>query len=313
MRNRGLRGHIAESNFTLLAAAIVATALWVAGGGTGTTGLAGLLLTGVTAYALVELNNANALLRIRSRMVSATYLVLMGALAPLHAYTPQMWVPLLVLAAYHLLFRTYQSHSAEVCAFHAFLCIALCATIFPHILFFVPFYWLAMIVQLRSFSPRTFMASLLGLALPLFLLEAANFYLTRPLSAPRLWHLLGQFPHPQYSALTEQQLVNLGTVCFLAIAAILHFRHTKFNDKIRTRMFFYVLIVQEWLIAGFLIAQPQHYEPLFRLLILNSTPLVAHHLALTEGRWGTVYFYFSVTLLLALTVYNLWGPFPLFS
>ena len=306
MKSKGVRQKIAESNLTLLGAILIAILAWMAKGSVTSAEWIGLLATGITAYVLMEFNNSNALIRIRSRMISSVYLVLMAALTSLHSYSVNALPPLCVLSAYFLLFKTYQNSHPESLVFHAFLFIGLGSLIFPQILLFTPFYLLAMIVQLRSLNLRSFAAAIMGTVLPFALIEAYMFYCAQPLYTPAFIRTLTCFPPPDYSVLSEHQMVSVGVVAFLAISAMLHFRYTKFNDKIRTRMFLYMLTVQELLIIAFLVAQPQHFDPLFRLLVMNSSPLIAHHLALTQRRWGTCYFYFALLLILTLAIYNLW-------
>lgn len=306
MRSKGLRRKIAESNLTLLGATLIAIFAWMAKGNVALPEWLGFLATAITAYVFVEFNNSNALIRIRSRMISSVYLVLMAALTGLHSYSANALLPLCVLLAYFLLFKTYQNSHPESFVFHAFLFIGLSSLIFPQILLFTPFYLIAMVVHLRSLNLRSLAAAIMGIVLPFALIEAYKFYFAQPLYTPGFIKVLTSFSPPDYSRLSEHQMVSAGVVVFLAISAMLHFRYTKFNDKIRTRMFLYVLTVQEFLIMAFLVAQPQHFDPLFRLLVMNSSPLIAHHLALTQGRWGTCFFYFALILILVLVIYNLW-------
>lgn len=307
MRRKGLRYQIGESDFTLLGAGLVCATLWTWGGVSTELGV-GFLLVGLTAFVLVDFNNSNALLRVRSRMVSSVYLVLMGVLSWLHAFQPDALLPLCVLGCYYLLFRTYQSRAPQGYAFHAFLCIGLGTLIFPRLLLFVPFYWLAMLVQLRSLTLRSFTASLLGLALPLWLVDGYHFVMAEPLLVAPMWHELSHFSAPDFAALTPAHRLSAAVVGYTALAAVVHFRHTRFNDKIRTRMLFYVLMMQVLLQAVFMALQPQQFEPVFRLFVLTSSPLIAHHLTLATGRWGTFHFYFVVVLFAALAVLLLWPP-----
>ena len=57
--------------------------------------------------------------------------------------------------------------------------------------------------------------------------------------------------------------------------------------------------------------QPQQFDPLFRLLIFNSSALIAHYYTLARGRFIDFWFVLTLVLLVALGVFNnilAWNP-----
>lgn len=85
MDDRGLRYRIITSSVTSIVALAVAIILWLASGNTASlNSWGGLAVTITVAYILLEMNTRNALLRVRSKMVSSTFLVLAGTLTFLH-------------------------------------------------------------------------------------------------------------------------------------------------------------------------------------------------------------------------------------
>lgn len=127
------------SNFTLPVVAVVALACWLAPAPADWRLWAGAGVALLCAYALMELNNRFSLLRVRSRLVSATYLVLALAMPSLHAFDASVSVPALCLVAcYAALLPAYQLLHAEGYAFHAFLCLGVGSMLFPPLLLVVP-------------------------------------------------------------------------------------------------------------------------------------------------------------------------------
>ena len=58
----------------------------------------------------------------------------------------------------------------------------------------------------------------------------------------------------------------------------------------------------------FIILQPQHFEILLGIMIVNTSPFIGHFLALTHTRLTNLTFYALIFLILFITAYNLWIP-----
>ena len=83
-------------------------------------------------------------------------------------------------------------------------------------------------------------------------------------------------------------------------------------DKIRTRMFYEVLIVNTLVTMVFIMLQPQHIDTLLGILIVSSSAIIAHFITLTHTRFTNLSFIFMLLLVIFLTVYNLWMPSLMF-
>ena len=164
-----LQNRIAESTLVLPVTAIFTLVVWLLSGLVSHGWWLQLLLFAVTTYLTVELSNANALLRIRSRMVSCTFLALSCATCFLFGSLTAIIVQLCITVTTIILFRTYQDQQAPGFTFYAFLFFGISSFFFVKVLYLLPIVWILMATHLQSLSWRSWLASLLGLATPYWL------------------------------------------------------------------------------------------------------------------------------------------------
>ena len=118
---------------------------------------------------------------------------------------------------------------------------------------------------------------------------------------------LGDFARPlDFSLLTVLQIVSLAVVMLFAVIGIVHYLRKYHDDKIRIRLIYDVFIWTDLTAALFLVLQPQHYDCLMRMMVINTAPLIGHFLALTRTRWTNIAFYAIVAIVLITTGFNLW-------
>ena len=285
MRERNFRTRITQGVYTLPAAIVIGCLLWLTAGYDNITAWEGFGIVVVVTYLLAELNNRSTLLRIRSRMVSTSFVVLM--------------------AAYFPLFAAYGQARSAGYVFHAALCVGLGSLVYPPMLLLAPVLLFSLAVSLRALSGSSFLALLFGLLLPYWLLLGVGVWFDDVQTEFAPYIEAFQFQKPDYSALSLPQIVTMAYVTLLAFVAMIHFARVAYNDKIRTRMYFYVFILFELVIMGALAMQPQKSDVLLRLYIVNSTPLIAHHFTLGRGRWANIWFGLCLLLLIGVLAFNM--------
>lgn len=302
-----LQNKIAESRLTLPVTALLATVVWLGAGLAWGRMWMEFVCFVFTTYLMVELNNSNALIRIYSRTVSCSFILLSCAACFTFNSEQGAIAELCVVAAYITLFHTYQDSRSPGWTFYTFLCIGLASMVNVHIVYYVPVLWVVMASRLRSLSLRTFVASLLGLVMP-YWFAALYFVYTGDYSEAsdhfaQLWTFGSVADVLSFSV---SQVVTLSLVLVLAIMGVVHYFRTSYNDRIRIRMFYNCFIIMTIVTVVFLILQPQHYDLFIRLLIINTSPLIAHFIALTKTRWTNITFCVIVSAILIVTGYNLW-------
>ena len=277
---------IAEGGLTLPVAALFGIVVWLLSGLVQQRLWLQLACFVATVYVLIELTNQNALLRVRSRMVSSTFIVLSCAASFL---LPQMTggiVQFCFVMAFLLLFQTYQTSHSIGRTFYAFTAIGLASIAFVHVLWYVPVLWILMATQLQSLNWRTWLTSLLGLAMPYWF---ALLWFLLPFNLSDEWTtdftpLADHFSKladiaiqsPITSHLFLGGLLVFILTIILATIGMAHFWQYSFEDKMR-------------------------------LLTLCTSPLIAHVLTFTSSRLSNILFFVALALALALAVFNLWG------
>ena len=90
---------------------------------------------------------------------------------------------------------------------------------------------------------------------------------------------------------------------------MIHFRLNNYKDKIRTSMMFEIFSVMNLCLLLFIALQPNHIDALLTLLIVNTTPMIAHYIALTNTKITNLSFYIILLITLGLTIGNVWTLF----
>lgn len=167
MRRR-LQNKIAESTWTLPIAVVLAAVCWLLPYQQRWQEPVGLGVALFATYVLMEQNSTFALLRVRSRMVSTVFLLLVTALSWLHPFNwPMVAVLCIGLSFYHLLL-TYDRHEPVVPTFHCFLFVSMASLIWPPLAWLSVAQWLSQAFFHRAMSWRCCWAALFGMVLPYF-------------------------------------------------------------------------------------------------------------------------------------------------
>lgn len=262
----------------------------------------------VTTYLLVELNNSNALIRIFSRMVSCSYIVMACMPCFLFSSVATGIEGVCIVAAYATMFNSYQERRSMGWIFYTFLLLGIASLINIHILYYVPLFWFIILVFMMSLSFRTFIASLLGIITP-YWFAMVYFIYTQDIDTPiRHFTDIAVFgPIADFSILNYNQLFTLSFVALLAVVGTVHFAHNNTGDKIRTRMLYYSFITIDIVTIVFVILQPQHYDLLLTMMIISTSPLIGHFIALTHTKLTNISFIIIAVAAFALTAYNMFG------
>lgn len=262
---------------------------------------------GITSFLMMLLNNQNALIRIFSRMVSCTFLILSCAACFLMSDLRGGIMQMFVVAAYLFLFQSYQDREAAGFIYYGFLMFGLASLASPHILYFIPLVWLLMTTNLLAMSWRTWFASLLGLLTPYWFISAWLAYQAD--FTPFVTHFspLFDFQFPiRYSHLSTGFLLTWALLAACFLTGLIHFVRNSSYDSIRIRLLYGFFTWMNIFAFALMLFQPQHDDILMRMMIINTAPLIAHFLALTSTKYTNAGFFVLTGVILLITLYNVW-------
>ncbi|WP_455667641.1 hypothetical protein [Phocaeicola sp.] len=298
---------VATGRFTLPVVILVCLFLWVLTSGEWQDAIS-LLTCAATAYLLIEVNTAFALIRTRTAAHVSLYVFLTTICLFLHPLQLTTFVPLAFLISVSQLFRSYESANASESIFHAFLFIGIGSLMFPQLLYFIPLFYLSMI-SFRSLSLKSFFAGIIGLTVPYWFLFGYAFYYDQMDLFYRPMLEVVHFQPISYHALGLEQLISCGVVTLISLVSSVHYFNVSYLDKVRTRIFlFFLIAVEVWTyLLGIL--QPQHFNVLLQIQIITGSILTGHLFTLTRNRFTGIFFIITFVILIALTIYNLWMQF----
>lgn len=303
------QNRVAESRLLLSFSVIYGCIIWLAAGLVANAWWWQFCLFAISSYLIMELNNHHALIRIYSRMMSCSFIFLTCMNSHLFSSSSGAIIQLAAVAFYTFSFRSYQDRQAAGLTFYSWIAIGMASLIEVRILYAIPFCWLLMIVSYYSFSIRTFMASLLGLLTP-YWMAGVYFLLLQDFSTP-LQHfrpLLGNPFQFDYSQLDLSEIITYFVLVALGLIGIFHFLRNSYQDSVRIRMLYKAFIYSDLILMILVPLLPQHAEWLLRIMIVNTSPLIAHFIALTHTRLSNLLFHVIVILVLALTLFHLYQP-----
>ena len=304
---RYLNNKVATSSFLLPVAIVLSLLLWLSQGISNIRVDLGLVACLSCTALMMELNNANVLIRVRSRMVSATFIVLWSVCVFLR---PVQWAHLAALClilAYHSLFRAYQHTNATAEAFNAFLCIGVSTIVAPPLLllavpFMVSFAWF------QAMSLRAFFAMLLGLVVPFWIVAGTAFLTDSFTALVNYVNSWLDWSVSDYGKLNVFQVAMGVLLLLLDLIAGVHTLGSSFKDKIKTRVLYYFISWMTFALFLMLAAFPRYYDTILALVIVTSSPLIAHFYTLACHKLVGILFIFTLVILAAIALSNIWMP-----
>jgi len=305
-----VQNKVAESVYTLPVVALCSIGIWL---------MVGLLHRQLwvqfgcfvlTVFMILTINKANALIRIYSRSVAVSFIVLSCTACFMFPSLYEGICELCLTFSLLVLFMTYDDKQSPGITFYGFLLLGIASLFLIRVLWYIPYFWLLMGFFVYSFSWRTFLASILGLICPYWFAAAWV-----------LWHEEGNFGplgihlrqiadiQPTFfdiSLLSLPQQLSFAFLTLLLLMGTIHFLRKQIDDKIRVRQIYYSFIFLGIFSILFLLLQPQHYELPLRMLIIAVSPLIAHFITLTHTRLTNIAFCVIAASALILTALNLW-------
>ena len=303
-----IQNQIAVSRQTLPATMVYSAVVWL---------LAGVIQEGwwmiqfplflISAFLMMQLNNVNLLIRIYSRMISVSFVMLSCAAAFLFPSATGGFVQFCFIVSILSLFNTYQELPVIGWLYYAFLFLSLASLVEVRIL---------MLVTIHARGWRAITASVLGILTPYWFMVAWLFYTHRHEFDFSL--LISHFGDLSAITLSDfaidnlQRLLTLVVVIILGIVGGIHFIMKHYEDKFRVRQLYYSFIYLALYTLALMFVIPSQFDILLRILIIAVSPLIGHFFALTKTKVSNIFFLVTAGVILILTLFNLWNSSSIF-
>ncbi len=267
----------------------------------------------LATFFIVLINNTNSLIRIYSRMVSCTFILLTCSACFLFPSTRGAIFMAAFAGFLFVLFQTYQEKESVGLTYYSYLLFGISSIAFVQVVYYLPLLWFLTATLLQSLSLRTVMSGILGLLTPYWF--ALCWFIWQGDITPLV---------DQYSSLVTiqkpfaleilgiNQLAVIALACVMALTGIIHYLRKHHDDKIRVRLVLGFFIWTDLATLVFLAFQPQYFDSLIRIIMICTAPLMGHFLALTATKATNIAFFFFMGITLLLTAYNIWTYSSLF-
>lgn len=255
-----------------------------------------LAVCALSVYLMAELNNANMLLRVSSRMLSSMLAILLAISLHCHHMHPGLMLMALSLLSFFPLFASYrQPYPQQV--FMAFVCISIASLFFPLMIWTGVAYWILTGVM-RAFTPRCFVASILAMLLPYWVAAGAAVYFDHmPLFLQHLRQMV-TLHIGSYADITPGAAAIAMLTALLFISGSVDFYVNRLLDRTRTRTTLNAVFIHGCTFIIIMALQPQHITMLQPVLLLDTAILFGHFFTLTHTRFSHIY----MLLMLALAI-----------
>lgn len=280
-----LQAQASVSRWTLPFASVYGAMAWLGAGLVQQQMWLPFLLMALCVYVMAEMNNRNALLRIRSRMVSFSFLMMtvmnIGLLSDWRVALVQLSFALFLF----VVFSVYQNDRAVGAIFIAFLSVGVASVAWVHVLYLVPVLLILLFRPLYALSFKVLSASVLGLIVPYWLMvvwciytENYNFIIAHFIALADYSGVL------KYNTLTVGMTTVFSMLVIFMFTGIIHFIRKAYNEKIRVRMLYRILIIFSLLLVALIAVVPCHANYLIPMLEVTVAPLIAHFVVFTRTK-----------------------------
>ena len=254
-------------------------------------------------YLLIGLNNTFAFIRLRASIPAAVFLLLYGTCPWLHPLQAGSGAGVAVLLSLFFQLHSYRRSRPMGWLFHTFLFLGIGSLAVPQVTWLAPIYWIGA-YQFRSLTTRSFLASLVGWAVPWwFVLGHAYFYGQMELfTAPM--EQIASFVSP----LQDFEPWQIGLLCYIIILYVVSAWHCAVSvhiDNLRIRHYLNFLTELTFYMLMMLILQPRLITPLLSLPMASTAILAGHLLVWTGGRRGIIFLTVMLILLCTLFIFQL--------
>ena len=262
-------------------------------------------LCALTSFFMIETNTAFTLIRTRADFHISLYWLLASICVFLHPYQAAYWTVVAFMLSLYKLFESYEQHNCADYIFQSFFFLSLGSFAFPPFIWFALPYFIGMML-FRSFTVKTFLAALVGMATPYWISFGVSFFVDQTgwlIETGREMYRMSPF---HFQQLAMKEMITVGVILLLSLVSSIHYLFVAYKDKTKTRMLlFFFIQLEVWILLGGMLF-PNGLHSLIQLQLILCAFLTGHLFTLTQNRLTNIFFMITLAVLVLLMFYNVW-------
>ena len=236
--------------------------------------ITGFILLLIIAFLLNHQNTKYIFIPERSYMSAVIYLVIVCGLVTYRGYHPVLPATIFLLVALERMLDSFKNENLSYNPFDAGFLLGLGSLFYFNIIFFIILLWAAIAI-LRSFNIREWFFTLLGVAIPYFLLFSI-YYLVNLKSENIIIALKSNFIFHNALDLSKAQYVFLGFLALLILIASQYILKIMPNKKILPRKSYNLFLIEFFIVILLYFSIPSAATELIYIIALPASMLLSH-------------------------------------
>jgi len=262
-----------------------------------------VLILGV-GLLLLWLNQQFSIIRTRTLLPFLFYMLFITIDAPAFFSLEGNIATFFLLIIVFYFFKSYQSKRAIEEAFNIGLLLSLGSLFSGRLLFFIPIIWIGL-AYVQALSARSFFASLVGISAPYWLVFCWFLYQKDIAGFTESFHSFFQIKPLSFFDFTVAGWLKTCFSGLITIAAVVNFRMHSFKDKIKTRVYFYLLLVLILYVSVFMFFGIFPISEYIGIYYFSVSLFAAHLFATVNTRLSNVFFYLFLITFIGLLFFDI--------
>ena len=252
------------------------------------------LLTVLNLLLIALLNNRFSIIRERSFLPVFFYALFITSWKESHFLICSPLAVSVFLISLMLFMGMYKNRTAVIPAFWGTLFISLSGILNPAYLFLIPLAWIGF-VQLKCFSTRIFLASLMGMLLPWIFYFSYQLYAGNEIV---IFNALFEVFQPGFflNALTIYEQIYILALVLIVVISLFGIYTNLLSESVQNRKNINVLVFMLVFLIALVFIFPKHAPAFLPLIASLIAMLLAHPFTLQKTRFYTFLFFIVIAI-----------------
>lgn len=260
----------------------------------------------ITIYLILELDAVFALNRVRTTFHISVFLILLTVCPFIFNIGPYSITSILILISLFPLFYSYQDKNSSIRIFYAGLFFSIGIMFAPQLVWLFPVYFIS-IGYISALNNKTFVSWIWGMTLPFIFLASCCYYFDYSELFIITISEIFDVEKINYSYIKTPELINIFTITFLIIISFCHQFYTSYLDKIKTRIYLYIISWIEFALLLILILIPGKAIEILSATTPFVSIMIAHLFCYSDSKSSRIFFIFTLIILIGLLIFNFYN------